>query len=186
MAEPGADVDWAAFPWPEPGDDNPAQIRSALRAVVEPHRKDWADPATMVRFAVGNDHRGTVYPAAVAMTGQLLMIIENHRRGPRWWALAVLESWFGGYEPETGFESYADASGARIAVIPELERRIRAADGMLTRVAADESDPDSAALARALLAVFPLGWGHTLGDDGRPESRGMRVHPDGTVDFPDR
>jgi hypothetical protein len=57
---------------------------------------------------------------------------------------------------------------------------------MLARVAADEPDPDSAGLARALLAVLPLGWGHILGDDGRPESRGMRVRPDGTVDFPDR
>lgn len=169
----GNDVDWAAFPWPEPGDYDRRQILSALRAVIRPDPADWSDPGTLVRFAVGNDHRGTVYPAAVAMTDVLLKIAAACPGEPRRVALDVLEAWWSGFEPEHGFASYVDAAGHRVAVLPEIARRVTAATDLLTGIE-----------ARALLTVIPLGWGHTLNEDGGVEFWGGRLNPDGSVHFP--
>ena len=182
----GDDVDWAAFPWPDPGDYDRRKILSALRAVVAPHPKDWTDAGTLVRFAVGNDHRGTVYPAAVAMAEKLLMVAESYPGHPQWVALAVLEAWWGGYEPEVGFSSYVDADGSRLGVIPEIARRITGAAPLLTRIAGMVSEPANAALASALLTVIPLGWGHVVDEHGVVHSWGGRVDPDGSVHFPER
>lgn len=181
----GGDVDWAAVPWPDPRDYDRTRILRALRAVAQPHRNDWTDAATMVRCVVGNDHRGTIYPAAVAMTEQLLTIVDSYPGSPRSVALAVLEHWWSGYEPESGFESYVDARGVRVGVIPEVARRITQAAALLTRAADDTSDPAASGSARALLTVLPLGWGHTVDEGGRIEFWGGRVDPDGTVHFPD-
>src|SRR4051794_14408826 len=74
----GGDVDWAAFPWPDPATYDRRRILGALRAVIVPHPMDWADAGTLVRCAVGNDHRGTLYPAAVAMAEKLLMVAERY------------------------------------------------------------------------------------------------------------
>jgi hypothetical protein len=180
----GADVEWAAFPWPDPGTYDRRQILSALRAVVAPHPKDWADAGTLVRLAVGNDHRGTVYPAAVAMTEKLLTVAESYPGDPRWVALTVLESWWGGYETEVGFTSYVGADGSRLGVIPEIARRIVDAAALLTRIAEEVSEPANAALASALLTVIPLGWGHVVDEHGVVHSWGGRVDPDGSVHFP--
>jgi hypothetical protein len=182
----GGDVDWAAFPWPDPPGCDKRKILAALRAVIAPSPKDWTDAATLVRFSVGNDHGGIVYPGAVAMTEKLLVIAESYPGQPQWVALVVLESWWGGYEPETGFSSYVDADGRRLGVIPEIARRITDAAGLLTRIAEDASTPENAALAAALLAVIPLGWGHAINEDGSVDSWGGRLDPDGTVHFPER
>jgi hypothetical protein len=183
---PGGDVDWAAFPWPPPGDVDRARILAALRAVVDATPATWNEAATMVRFAVGNEHRGTVYPAAVAMTEQLLAVAERYPGTARWVALSVLEAWWSGYGPETRLASYVDARGVRVAVLPEIERRIAAATGLLTMIANSPSDPAAAAVARDLLTVIPLGWGHAVDNRGFPRHWGGRINPDGTVDFPRR
>ena len=174
MTTLGEDVDWAAFPWPRPGDYDRKRILAALRAVV---RGDQDDPATLVRCAVGNEHRGTVYPAAVAMTEQLLLVAEHHPGRPRRVALAVLEDWWGGYEPEDGLHAYVDATGTRRGVLPEIARRITAASDLLTRL----TEPSAA----ALLTVIPLGWGHEVNDTGGVDWWGGRVDPDGSVHFPE-
>lgn len=171
----GEEVDWAAFPWPHPGDYDRKLILAALRAV---EHGDRPDPATLVRGAVGNDHRGTIYPAAVAMTEQLLAIAEHHPGRPRLVALTVLEDWWGGYEPEHGLHAYDDAGGTRRGVIPEIARRVTAASGLLRRFAAEPCAP-----AAALLTVIPLGWGHEVDETGQVEWWGGRVDPDGSVDF---
>lgn len=180
----GGDVDWAAFPWPEPGDGNRRHILGALRAVVEPHPKDWTDAGTLVRSAVGNDHRGTIYPAAVAMTEQLLIVARDYPGDPRCVALGVLDQWWSGFQPERGLERYTDANGARVAVIHEIARLLSEATHLLTRIAADPTDPSGAALARNLLTVIPLGWGHTVEEHGVVQAWDGVVDRDGIVHFP--
>jgi hypothetical protein len=177
----GADVDWDAIPWPEPGGCDRRRILQALRAVVEPHRRDWNDPITMMEYTVGNGHSGTVYPAALAMIGQLLIVVEHYPGLPRQTALQILADWWGGYAPERGLESYVDRSGTRIALLPAMAQRIADAAGLFAHIV--ESDPDSAAAAQALLTVIPLGWGHEV-DDGKVHHWGGRVDPDGSVHFP--
>jgi hypothetical protein len=181
----GGDVDWASFPWPEPGTYDRAAILRALRAVMSPHPRDWSDPATMVRFAVGNDHRGTVYPAAVAMTSQLLTIAADFPGDPRQVALCILDEWWSGYEPETGFESYPDADGTRVAVIPEMARRIAGATDLLTRIATRSPTLAEATLASNLLRVIPRGWGHTVDEDGTIHSWGGHLDENGVARFPE-
>jgi hypothetical protein len=46
--------------------------------MLSPKATDWADPATMMRFAAGNDHAGTIYPAGVAATAAMLELIDLH------------------------------------------------------------------------------------------------------------
>lgn len=174
---------WAAFPWPDPRDHDEVRILAALRAVMEPARKDWSDAGTLVRFAVGNDHRGTIYPAAVAMADVLLFIAKEYPGTPRHVALSVLDDWWGGYEPEDGFESFVDTDGARIAIIPAIVRQLTDATDLLNHIAADVSDPVAAGLARNLLIAIPLGWGNTV-DGGIVHHWGGRVDEDGIVHFP--
>jgi hypothetical protein len=180
----GGDVRWAAFPWPDTRADNEEHILAALRAVMKPSRKDWSDAGTLVRFSVGNDHRGSIYPAAVAMTEILLFIAREYTGEPRRVALSVLEDWWGGYEPEGGFESFVNGDGARIPVIPAIMRQIIGATSLLNDIAAIESDHVAAAIARNLLTVIPLGWGNAV-DGGVVQNWGGRVEDDGSVRFPE-
>jgi len=159
-------VNWAAFPWPDPVDCDEARILKALRAVVEPSRHDGSDARTLVRYAVGNDHRGSLYPAAVAMTEQLLLVAKEHPGEPRRTALSVLEDWWSSFAPERGFESYVDAAGARVAVIPAIVQRMTAAITLLSDIAADASDPAAVEPARHLLTVIPFGWGSWVDKNG--------------------
>jgi len=175
-------VRWAAFPWPDSRVDH-EEVRAALRAVLEPHQNDWSDAGTMVRFAVGNDHRGSIYPAALAMVDILLSIAREHPGEPRRVALSTLEDWWSGYEPEHGFESFADADGARIALIPAIVRKMTDAVPLLEQIAGGASDSAAAALARDLLIVIPLGWGNAM-DGGVVQNWGGRVEDDGSVRFP--
>ena len=182
----GGDVDWASFPWPAPATYDRKAILRSLRAVMAPHPRDWSDPATMVRVAVGNDHRGTVYPAAVAMTEQLLTIVKDYPGDPRQVALCVLDDWWSGYEPEQGFESYLTPNGTRVAVLPEIARQVTDATDLLTQIATQSPIPEEATLARNLLQVTPLGWGHTVDEHGEFHWWGGHLDRDGVVHFPDR
>jgi hypothetical protein len=181
----GAEVDWAAFPWPEPASYHRPRILAALRAVVEPRRKDWSDPVTIVEYTVGNGHAGTVYPAALAMTGQLLAVAESYPGEPRRRALRVLADWWGGYLAEPGLESFVDDSGVRIVLLPALAGRIADGADRYGRMATSDPDPEVVAVARELLTVIPLGWGHCLEDDGSVSHWGGQVQDDGTVRFPE-
>ncbi|MFD8532443.1 hypothetical protein ACFV0L_34010 [Streptosporangium canum] len=62
-----------------------------------------------LRYAVTNDHAGTLYPAAVPATGVLLRSIDKRLGAPRQEALNTLLDWWG-WLSEPGFETYADPS----------------------------------------------------------------------------
>jgi hypothetical protein len=177
-------VRWAALSWPDPDDHDEGRILAALRAVMEPARKDWSDPGTLVRFAVGNDHRGTIYPAAAPMVQILLFIAKEYAGMPRRVALSVLDDWWGGYEPEDGFESFVDTDGVRTALIPAIVQKMTDATDLLNHIAADASDPVAAVLAQNLLIVIPLGWGNAV-DGGVVQNWGGRVSEDGSAHFPE-
>jgi hypothetical protein len=179
----GGDVRWAAYPWPDPHEFDEGRILAALRAVMKPAQQDWGDAGTLVRFAVGNDHRGTIYPASVAMVDVLLLIAQEYPGRPRHVALSVLDDWWGGYEPERGFESFVGTDGARIAVIPAIVRRLTGTTALFDHIAVDVSDPVAATLARDLLTVIPLGWGNAV-NGSILHNWGGRVDEDGTVHFP--
>jgi hypothetical protein len=105
---------------------------------------------------VGNDHAGTLYPAAVAGTDVLLEIITEHPGLPRQTALCVLLDWWGCIQPEPGYESYTDHEGETIDVITAIVERVRQAVGTPQTIA--EQDSNARGLARELLRAQGQGW----------------------------
>ena len=150
-------VDWASIPgpvWYRP-EDVPRAFRDVIRAT-------WKDREAGhdIYSAVGNDHAGTLYPAAVLGTDVLLHIIAAGPGMPRNTALAVLLDWWGGFTPEPGWETYTDPAGQRVEIIPAIIGRVAASADVLRKIA--EEDTQARGLVRALLRGLSRGW--VLGD----------------------
>ncbi|MFI6789979.1 hypothetical protein ACIBG4_21915 [Nonomuraea sp. NPDC050383] len=146
-------VEWAAFPGPQWY--RPETVAEAFATLIYISRGDH-DPGHAVRSAVGNDHAGTLYPAAVIGTDVLLDIIARHPGRPRNVALGVLLDWWGCFQPEPGFESYVGQEGETVQVIPAIVRRVRLAVGMLQVIA--EQDSGARGLIQELITLLDQGW----------------------------
>lgn len=146
-------VDWAAIPGPRWY--RPDAVPEAFANLLGSTRNDL-DQGGGVRSAVGNDHAGTLYPAAVAGTDVLLEIIAKHPGPPRNAALGVLLDWWGCFQPEPGFESYTDQKGQTIDVIEAIVERVRQAVDPLRVIA--EQDPNARGLIRELIRAQGQGW----------------------------
>ncbi|WP_155343170.1 hypothetical protein [Acrocarpospora pleiomorpha] len=105
---------------------------------------------------MGNDHAGTLYPAAVAGTDVLLHIIATCPGPPRNAALWVLLDWWGCFQPEPGFESYIDQDGHRVKVIPAIIERVEQAPDIMCVIG--EHDTSARGLVRRLLRNLERGW----------------------------
>ncbi|MGW1344755.1 hypothetical protein ACWCOV_27190 [Kribbella sp. NPDC002412] len=123
----------------------------------------WADPATMMRSAAGNDHGGTIYPAGVAATAALLEVIDVHPGCPRRAALAVLLDWWV-FDPESGYEQYLGENNKPVSVVLAIQGTVLAASSMLERVASDLQDPTAGRLAAELILCARHGWGSFVHD----------------------
>lgn len=157
--EPFETVDWSTIPGPP--DYRPDNVLAALRSMLSPNAAGWAHPATMMRFAAGNDHGGTIYPAAVAATTAMLEITDRHPGPPRQAALDVLLDWWV-FDPEPGYDEYVDNNGNAVNMVQAIQNTVLAASPVLQRVAADPRDPVAARGARDLLLCARHGWGSFL------------------------
>lgn len=146
-------VEWAAIPGPLWY--QPETVAEAFASLINTARGGH-DPGHAVRSAVGNDHAGTLYPAAVIGTDVLLDIIARYPGPPRNIALGVLLDWWGCFQPEPGFESYIDQVGQTVHVIPAIVRRVRLAVGTLQGIA--EQDAGARRLIQELITVQHQGW----------------------------
>lgn len=153
--EPQA-VDWAAIPGPRWY--RPETVADAFTALLRSTRDDL-DRGGGIRSAVGNDHAGTLYPAAVAGTDVLLEVVTEHPGLPRQTALCVLLDWWGCFQPEPGYESFTDHEGETIDVITAIVARVEQAVGTLKTIA--EQDSNARGLARELLRAQSQGWALT-------------------------
>ncbi|NUW32369.1 hypothetical protein HTZ77_13140 [Nonomuraea sp. SMC257] len=147
-------VDWAAIPgptWYRPED----VVKAFADLLASPPREDL-DEGHGIRSAVGNDHAGTLCPAAVAGTDVLLGVIADHPGPPRQIALCVLLDWWGCFHPEPGFETYTGQEGETIDVITAIVERVGRATGALRAIA--ERDPHAGGLIRELIAAHGQGW----------------------------
>lgn len=158
------EIDWSAIPGPP--EYRPDTVATAFRALLAPHTDDRADPATMMRFAVGNDHRGTIYPAAVAATAAMLDIIKVRPDRPRHTALGILLDWWASFDPEPGYEEYLDAAGERVDVVAAIRRTVLGATHMLEQVQKDQRDAVGGRLAAELLTCARSGWAIWIEQDG--------------------
>jgi hypothetical protein len=75
-----AAINWAAIPGPKYY--HSADVEPAIQAIIDAPAQE-RDPGAALRDAVGNDHGGTLYPAAVAATSRLVEIIEDRPGAPR-------------------------------------------------------------------------------------------------------
>ncbi|MEV4399582.1 hypothetical protein [Nonomuraea sp. NPDC049607] len=146
-------MEWAAIPGPQWY--QPETVSEAFTSLIKTAR-GGDDPGHAIRSAIGNDHAGTLYPAAVIGTDVLLDIIVRYPGPPRKIALAVLLDWWGCFQPEPGFESYTDQGGQTVHVIPAIVQRVRLAVGTLQVIA--EQDAGARRLIQELIAVQHQGW----------------------------
>jgi hypothetical protein len=96
-------VDWESFGGPEWY--RPSDVPNALRALTSVLTEDDAQSAyNRVLFAVGNNHAGTIYPAAL---GAVPFILEIALRGSGWSKRSAIEVLIElvSFEAEPGFES---------------------------------------------------------------------------------
>jgi hypothetical protein len=144
---------WASVPGPKYYD--PQKARDAFAYLAEPGcNPRWA--ASSIRAAVGNDHAGTLYPAAVAATSRLLEVIQAGPGRPREAALHVLLDWWGMFQPEPGYEKFTEPSGRTVELLPAVIKVGRTARALLTGIVAD--DPSARKLARELIKRIDAGW----------------------------
>ncbi|MGV9382067.1 hypothetical protein ACWDRB_40085 [Nonomuraea sp. NPDC003707] len=146
-------VDWASIPGPRWY--RPEAVAEAFANLLRCTCNDL-NQGGGVRSVVGNDHAGTLYPAAVAGTDVLLEIIVKHPGPPRQAALCVLLDWWGCFQPEPGFEAYTGQQGETIDVIAAIVERVGQATGALRMIA--ERDPNTRGLIRELIRAQSQGW----------------------------
>ncbi|RSN19900.1 hypothetical protein DL990_40755 [Amycolatopsis sp. WAC 01416] len=150
-------VDWFAVPGPTWY--RPEAAAGAVRDLAASVSADGAALAVgRLVDAVGNDHRGTLYPAAVPAVSVLLRVIRDLPGKPRIEALGVLLDWWGCFAPEPGYASTQDDDGLPVEVTEAAERQIRTSADVLRTVAGDWSDGSPARkMAKDLLALLDAG-----------------------------
>src|SRR5580698_6014032 len=131
-------ADWMRAPGP-PGYE-PARARAAAEALTRAASPGQASRAVAdLRFAVSNDHRGSLYPAAVPAAGVFPRVIGTMPGSPREEALSALLDWWGTFRPEPGFETYDDPVTGTAEITEGIMRQVRDAVPVLRRVAEEQS-----------------------------------------------
>ncbi len=114
------EVDWSSYEGPE--DYNPEELIEALlhlNAYDESNAKNGLD--NKVLFAVGNNHRGTYYPAILGAADLLIKIESSSTsKQARKCAYAILNDLYY-FEPEVG--SFSNRSFEEIAKFVENKLR---------------------------------------------------------------
>ncbi|MGV9294765.1 hypothetical protein [Amycolatopsis sp. NPDC003676] len=154
--------DWHALPGPTWY--RPAEAAAAARDLAKSASAD--DAASAVRrlvAAVGNDHGGTLYPAAIPAVRILLGVVRDRPGKPRIAALNTLLDWWGCFVPEPGYDSYRGHDGQPVDLIDAVEREIRSAAGTLRTLTCP--DDGAGEMAEDLLAQLEAGsWSDLVAD----------------------
>ncbi|MFB9836581.1 hypothetical protein [Actinoallomurus acaciae] len=137
--------------------------RAAVDALRRPRSAEHAARAVAdLRYAVSNDHAGTLYPAAVPATTLFLKVIADLPGPARGEALDALLDWWGRFVADPECETYDDPERGPVDVREGIAERIRMATGMLRRVAEDPSaGGHHRPAAKELLRNIETGWDHT-------------------------
>jgi hypothetical protein len=143
----------------------PEAAQAAADALRDaPSAERAAEAVALLRYAVSNDHAGTLYPAAVPATTVFLEVIADHPGRARMEALDALLDWWGCFIADPGFERYDDPEHGLVHVCEGIEKRVAAAVDMLRTVAEDHSAGGHHRPAvKMLLKNLDDGW--VVGDD---------------------
>jgi|ERR1700722_7402382 hypothetical protein len=145
--------DWDEIPGPMYY--RPSEVEPAINSLAETTVEE-GDVGARLRRAVGNDHAGTLYPAAVAATNRLLDIIEHRAGAPRRAALNILLDWWGTFQPEPGYGTFQERNGTNVELVPTVMEEVAAAKAVIERIPA--SDPIARKSALILLQCIETGW----------------------------
>ncbi len=151
-------VDWSRIT------DAPAYRSELARAAVDalrgsPSAEHAARAVADLRYAVSNDHAGTLYPAAVPATTLFLKVIAAQPGPARMEALDALLDWWGCFVADPECDIYDDPERGPVDVCEGVAERVRAAADMLRRVAEDPSaGGHHRSAAKELLQNLDAGW----------------------------
>jgi hypothetical protein len=160
--EPGEAVDWALIPgtrWYRP--ELAAAAADALVRADTPGRAVQA--VADLRYAVSNDHAGSLYPAAVPAASVFVQVILEQPGEPRAYALSTLLDWWGCFGPEPGFEVYHDPGGGPVEITEGIMQRVRQAADALEQLAAAFPAGEYRRAVTEVLRLLGRGW---VIDDG--------------------
>lgn len=137
--------------------------RAAVDALRDPRSAEHAARAVAdLRYAVSNDHAGTLYPAAVPATTLFLEVIADQPGPARREALDALLDWWGCFVADPECEIYDDPWRGPVDVCEGITERVRMAADMLRRVAEDPSaGGHHRPAAKELLQNLDAGWDRT-------------------------
>jgi hypothetical protein len=98
-------ADWEHFRGPEYYD--PEKARRSLHRLLaaEDEAQSWKAYSDVL-YGIGNDHRGSFYPAALAAVPLLVRIAVSGLQWPRFGALHVLTDLLISFGPEQGYERF--------------------------------------------------------------------------------
>ncbi|MGC5009839.1 hypothetical protein ACLQ2R_03645 [Streptosporangium sp. DT93] len=149
---------------PGPAWYRPEAAQAAMEALAQSADSRQAARALAdLRYAVTNDHAGTLCPAAVPATSVLLEAIGERPGRPRQEALNALLDWWGCFHPEPGFETYEDPLAGAVGLVGGIVGRVRGATDILRRVADDPSGGGGHRPgAKLLLARLDKGWSEAV------------------------
>ncbi len=199
-------VNWSDFVGPAAYD--PSRVEQALAELSHADSHDAAQSAyNSVLSAVGNNHAGTMYPAAVELAA-ILREVRRHEAGtwPAWAATEVLTDLRESFVPEPGYETIQLPSGVTCDVLttvrmlaaetPLRAEQLRAAHfpfhGQVTWLPSEQGEkpwnpPPAPFTTTAFVAEVGLGAGlasfvldHTTNDPvGQARGRWLLVTNDG-------
>ena len=131
-------MEWAHIPGPRWY--RPELAAAAADALVRAGTSGEAVQAVAdLRYAVSNDHAGSLYPAAVPAASVLVQVILERPGEARAYALSTLLDWWGTFGPEPGFEIYDDPAGGPAEIPEGIMRRVRQAAAALKLLAVGEN-----------------------------------------------
>jgi hypothetical protein len=96
--------------YPQPEWNSASSVSDALAYADSAQSKEQSSKAyELLLHALGNDHAGTYYPAALPVLSSLEVILHNGSPWSQHAALNVLLELTGSFEPELGYENFAGA-----------------------------------------------------------------------------
>jgi len=151
MLEKILETPWGSYPWPEW--EKTIRVSEALHCIYAAKDEKSAETASSkLRWAVGNDERGSYYPALIGVLPFLDDVLRNGGRWPRWAVIGVLTDFFWSFGPEPGLEEFADSAGHRISVESEFKAWARNLRPLLSDIAQRRDETSDA--ARRLLEMI--------------------------------
>jgi len=143
-------VDWAAYAMPPSAQwYRPDEVPGAFERLTTACSQEQGRAAyNSMLFAVGNNHAGCLYPAAVPATSLVVRVVREHEGWQRWAALEILIECLAF---DVDREQFPDRSGAVVHAKKAIVAAVRALRDDLDALARSQDASPIAISARQLV-----------------------------------